>query len=122
MTTPNITKTYKFVLDQSSIDAKMFMKDIQSMIPPIVSSQMVDLIDSGKNINNIMPKYNKHISLNNNGNNNGISIGDGISLSGNGILLNGISGNNGNETSFSSTSKKYSPYVYYNKNLSEKFM
>ena len=100
MTTPNITKTHNIVLNQSSIDSNMFMKDIESMFPPILSSQMVALIDSGKNISNIIPMDNKNIELI--GNSNGNS--------------------NGNQTDFSNTSKKYSPYVYYNKNLSEKFM
>ena len=98
--TPTTTKkVYSSLMDQIVSDMDALMRDIQSNLPNISSSQVINLVNSGVNISDIIPTF---------GNKNNVSKYKSPSTD---II----------EIDFKGTSNVYSPYIYYDKNLSEKF-
>jgi len=108
---PNTTM-FNSLIANSESDIDTIMRDIHSMFPDISSNEIVKLVNSGANVNNLSPTYNNSDSkyFNSNINNNG-KIYDYKNPSLDIIQLN-----------FDGTSNVYSPYIYYDKNLHEKFI
>jgi len=103
-TQPTTTKKlYSTLMDQIASDMDALMRDTQSNLPNISSSQVINLVNSGVNISNLMPSFS-------NGN-----------VNGNGSKYKSPSSNI-IEIDFEGTSNVYSPYIYYDKNLSDNFV
>jgi len=89
------------LMDKSVLDVKALIKDIQTIVPDISSSQSVDLVNSGLNINNLVPTLSNSYDT---------------------LTFNGYSypSTNVYQTDFNGTNN-FSPYLFFNKNSSENF-
>ena len=96
---PKTTIAINSLMDDLLLDMKTLIRDTQSNLPIITSSQAIDLINSGANINSLIPS---------------LSYGK-PNYKFQDPATNII------EIDFDGESNIYSPYIYYDKNLSEKF-
>ena len=96
----NPITTFNSTIINSESDFDTIMRDIQIMFPNISSNEILNLVNSGANINNFSPSYN-NVDTIYKYENPELDI----------IQIN-----------FDGTSNVYSPYIYYDKNLHEKFI
>jgi hypothetical protein len=99
------TTSNNSLMDILSSDMNMLMRDIQSNIPRISSAHVIDLVNSGIDINTLTPSFIER-SRDSNGNTNYKYQDPSIEI---------------NEVEFGGSSNVYSPYLYYDKNSLEKF-
>ena len=99
------TTSNNSLMDILSSDMNMLMRDIQSNIPRISSAHVIDLVNSGIDINTLTPSF-IETSRDSNGNTNYKYQDPSIEI---------------NEVEFGGSSNVYSPYLYYDKNSLEKF-
>ena len=103
-----VTKNHS-LMDNLSSDMSMLMKDIQSNIPRISSAHVIDLVNSGMNINTLIPSFSD-------------SKRDSDSDSdSDAIYKYQYPSIEIDEVNFNGSSNVYSPYLYYDKNILERF-
>ena len=92
-------------MERSELGVKTLIKDIQNMVPDISSSQSVDLVNSGLNINNLVPTLSNSYDT--------LSSYDDLSFNGYSYPSTNVY-----QTDFNGTNN-FSPYLFFNKNSSE---
>ena len=95
------------LMDDLLSDMNMLMRDIQNNIPKISSAHVIDLVNSGIDINTLTASFSYSNRDNNSDSNENYKYQDpSIEI---------------DEVNFDGSSNVYSPYIYYDKNSSERF-
>ena len=110
-TTSTQGQTYK---SQIINDIESLINDVKNMFPNITPIQLTDLLNSGVDIGKLLNKNNQNVSCNK----------SETELNSRGIQLQNSKGPSTNimQINFKGTSNLYSPYLYYNKATTEKFI